>query len=91
MFTRIESSSSIIPTSLSKSVIQTPSDSHTALDAKKYQNLEQGKENKNYGKNEDAIIEIKMAPHRQRKQAPEEYTTDEENMINYYVEEDEMN
>ncbi|GFY16137.1 hypothetical protein TNCV_3531401 [Trichonephila clavipes] len=30
-------------------------------------------------------IEIKMAPHRPRKSAPAEYTTDEEDMITYDV------
>ncbi|GFV36752.1 uncharacterized protein TNCV_2649951 [Trichonephila clavipes] len=57
MFTRIESSSSIIPTSSSKSVIQPPSDSNTRF----------------------RWLHI-----------VEEYTTDEEDMITYDVEEDEI-
>ncbi|GFW15742.1 uncharacterized protein K02A2.6 [Trichonephila clavipes] len=35
-------------------------------------------------------IEIKMAPHRPRKSAPIEYATDDENMITYDVEEEEL-
>ncbi|GFY04649.1 uncharacterized protein TNCV_419051 [Trichonephila clavipes] len=35
-------------------------------------------------------IEIKMAPHRPRKSAPIEYATDEEDMITYDVEEEEL-
>ncbi|GFW49192.1 hypothetical protein TNCV_3057021 [Trichonephila clavipes] len=35
-------------------------------------------------------IEIKMAPHRPRKSAPTEYATDEEDMITYDVEEEEL-
>ncbi|GFT23302.1 hypothetical protein TNCV_2015981 [Trichonephila clavipes] len=36
----------------------------------------------------EAIIEIKMNPHRPRKPASDEYTTDEEEMIVYDVEDD---
>ncbi|GFV94598.1 hypothetical protein TNCV_3826651 [Trichonephila clavipes] len=35
-------------------------------------------------------IEIKMTPHRPRKSAPTEYATDEEDMITYDVEEEEL-
>ncbi|GFW39601.1 hypothetical protein TNCV_3187721 [Trichonephila clavipes] len=35
-------------------------------------------------------IEIKMAPHRPRKSAPTEYATDEEDMITYDMEEEEL-
>ncbi|GFV55965.1 hypothetical protein TNCV_249611 [Trichonephila clavipes] len=35
-------------------------------------------------------IEIKMAPHRPRKSTPTEYATDEEDMITYDVEEEEL-
>ncbi|GFX06814.1 hypothetical protein TNCV_1201311 [Trichonephila clavipes] len=35
-------------------------------------------------------IEIKMVPHRPRKSAPTEYATDEEDMITYDVEEEEL-
>ncbi|GFY34477.1 uncharacterized protein TNCV_2821631 [Trichonephila clavipes] len=91
MFTRIESSSSIIPTSSSKSVIQTPSDSNIEQDAKKISKARARKRKKQLLKKmNDAMIEIKMAPHRRRKPAPEEYTTDEEDMITYDVEEDEI-
>ncbi|GFX06651.1 glycerol-3-phosphate dehydrogenase [Trichonephila clavipes] len=90
MFTRFESSSSIIPTSSSKFAIQTPSDSNTAQDTKKISNARARKRKKELlNKMNDAIIEIKMAPHRRRKPAPEEYTTDED-MITYDVEEDEI-
>ncbi|GFV78473.1 uncharacterized protein TNCV_3477881 [Trichonephila clavipes] len=65
MFTRIESSSSIIPTSLSKSIILSPSDSNTVQDAKKISKPRARKRKKELRKKMiDAIIEIKMAPHR---------------------------
>ncbi|GFW50406.1 putative RNA-directed DNA polymerase from transposon X-element [Trichonephila clavipes] len=39
---------------------------------------------------QEAEIEIKMAPHRPRKSAPTELTTDDEDMITYDVEEEEL-
>ncbi|GFV45257.1 glycerol-3-phosphate dehydrogenase [Trichonephila clavipes] len=90
MFTRIESSSSIIPTSSSRSVIQTPSDSNIEQDAKKISKVRARKRKKKLLKKmNDTMIDIKMAPHRRRKPAPEEYTTDEED-ITYDVEGNEI-
>ncbi|GFX27844.1 hypothetical protein TNCV_3082681 [Trichonephila clavipes] len=43
-----------------------------------------------FKKLDEAKIEIKMAPHKTRKSAPVEYTTDEEDIIVYDVEEDEI-
>ncbi|GFU30434.1 uncharacterized protein TNCV_2490671 [Trichonephila clavipes] len=43
-----------------------------------------------FKKLDETKIEIKMAPHKPRKSAPVEYTTDEEDMIVYDVEEDEI-
>ncbi|GFY07152.1 glycerol-3-phosphate dehydrogenase [Trichonephila clavipes] len=83
MFTPIESSSSIIPTSSSNSVIQPPCASNIQ-DAKKISKVRARKRKKELLKKmNDAVIEIKMAQHRPRKPASVEYTTDEEDMIVY--------
>ncbi|GFS79557.1 hypothetical protein TNCV_2370591 [Trichonephila clavipes] len=89
MFTPIRTSSSIILTSSSNSVIQPPSASNMQ-DAKKISKVRARKRKKELLKKmNDAVIEIKMAQHRPRKPASVEYTTDEEDMIIYDVEEDE--
>ncbi|GFX37421.1 uncharacterized protein TNCV_3106731 [Trichonephila clavipes] len=89
MVTPIESSSSIIPTSSSQSVIQPPSDSNTVQDAKKLAKARSRKRKKELLKKmKEAIIEIKMNPHRPKKPASDEYTTDEEEMIVYDVEDE---
>ncbi|GFS64197.1 uncharacterized protein TNCV_3945441 [Trichonephila clavipes] len=74
MFTRIESSFSIIPISSSKSFIQPPSGSNTVQDVKI----------------QHPSTSNTMAPYRRRKPASSGYTTDEEDMITYDVEEDEI-
>ncbi|GFV42895.1 hypothetical protein TNCV_3978491 [Trichonephila clavipes] len=86
--TPIESSSSIIPTFSSQSIIQTPSDSNKVTGCEKIAKLDQGKEKELLKKMKGAIIEIKMNPHRPRKPASDEYTTDEEEMIVYDVEDE---
>ncbi|GFU50085.1 hypothetical protein TNCV_3210801 [Trichonephila clavipes] len=91
MFTRIESSSSIISASSSNSVIQPPSASTTVQDVKQNSKTRERKRKKrSTQKMNETIIDIKMAPHRRRKPAPVEYTTDEEDVIMYDVEEDEF-
>ncbi|GFT42934.1 hypothetical protein TNCV_1615051 [Trichonephila clavipes] len=68
MVTPIESSSSIIPTSSSQSVIQPPSDSNTVQDAKKLAKARSRKRKKELLKKmKEAIIDIKMNPHRPKK------------------------
>ncbi|GFU68166.1 hypothetical protein TNCV_450241 [Trichonephila clavipes] len=86
MVTPIESSSSIIPTSSSQSVIQPPSHSNTVQDAKKLAKARSRKRKELLKKMKEAIIDIKMNPHRPKKPASDEYTTDEEEMIVYDVE-----
>ncbi|GFV51411.1 putative RNA-directed DNA polymerase from transposon X-element [Trichonephila clavipes] len=89
MVTPIESSSSIIPTSSSQSVIQPPSDSNTVQDAKKLAKARSRKIKKELLKKmKEAIIDIKMNPHRPKKPASDAYTTDEEEMIVYDVEDE---
>ncbi|GFU50735.1 hypothetical protein TNCV_241211 [Trichonephila clavipes] len=82
MVTPIESSSSIIPTSSSQSVLQPPSDSNRVQDAQ--ETCKSTIEEKKIGiteKMKEAIIDIKMNPHRPKKPASDESTTDEEEMI----------
>ncbi|GFX07130.1 putative RNA-directed DNA polymerase from transposon BS [Trichonephila clavipes] len=89
MVTPIESSSSIIPTSSSQSVLQPPSDSNTVQDAKKLAKARSRKRKKELLKKmKEAIIDIKMNPHRPKKPASDESTTDEEEMIVYDVEDE---
>ncbi|GFV70100.1 hypothetical protein TNCV_3714771 [Trichonephila clavipes] len=89
MVTPIESSSSIIPTSSSQSVIQPTSDSNTVQDAKKLAKARSRKKKKELLKKmKEAIIDIKMYPQRPKKPASDEYTTDEEEMIVYDVEDE---
>ncbi|GFS88738.1 uncharacterized protein TNCV_4816391 [Trichonephila clavipes] len=89
MVTPIESSSSIIPTSSSQSVIQPPSDSNTVQDAKKLAKARSRKRKKELLKKmKEAIIDIKINPHRPKKPASDESTTDEEEMIVYDVEDE---
>ncbi|GFT47939.1 uncharacterized protein TNCV_3677881 [Trichonephila clavipes] len=89
MVTPIESSSSIIPTSSSQSILQPPSDSNTVQDAKKLAKARSRKRKKELLKKmKEAIIDIKMNPHRPKKPASGESTTDEEEMIVYDVEDE---
>ncbi|GFW07141.1 RNase H domain-containing protein [Trichonephila clavipes] len=89
MVTPIESSSSITPTSLSQSVIPPPSDSNTVQDAKKLAKARSRKRKKELLKKmKEAIIDIKMNPHRPKKPVSDEYTSDEEEMIVYDVEDE---
>ncbi|GFX71820.1 uncharacterized protein TNCV_2010571 [Trichonephila clavipes] len=89
MVTPLESSSSIIPTSSSQSVIPPPSDSNTVQDAKKLAKARSRKRKKELLKKmKEAIIDIKMNPHRPKKPASDESTTDEEEMIVYDVEDE---
>ncbi|GFW95670.1 putative RNA-directed DNA polymerase from transposon BS [Trichonephila clavipes] len=87
MFTPIESSSNV-STSLSND-IQPPSTSSTVRDSKQNSKTRIRKRKKEFLKklNEEKI-EIKMAPYRRKKPAPTDYTTDEEDIITYDVEED---
>ncbi|PRD20437.1 UNVERIFIED_CONTAM: Glycerol-3-phosphate dehydrogenase [Trichonephila clavipes] len=89
MFSPIESSS-IVSTSLSND-IQPPSTSNTVRDSKQNSKTRIRKRKKELLKklNEEKI-EIKMAPYRRRKPASTEYTTDEEDMTTYDVEEEEL-
>ncbi|GFY00718.1 uncharacterized protein TNCV_2141101 [Trichonephila clavipes] len=92
MFTPIESSS-IVTTSLSNDTndIQPPSTSNTERDSKLKSKTRIRKRKKELLKklNEEKI-EIKMAPYRRKKPAPTDLSTDEEDMITYDVEEDEL-
>ncbi|GFW56120.1 uncharacterized protein TNCV_3852881 [Trichonephila clavipes] len=89
MVTPIESSSSIIPTSSSQSVLQPPSDSNTVQDGKKLAKARSRKRKKELLKKmKEAIIDLKMNPHRPKKPASDESTTDEEEMIVYDVEDE---
>ncbi|GFU30395.1 uncharacterized protein TNCV_2717151 [Trichonephila clavipes] len=89
MVTPIESSSSIIPTSSSQSVLQPPSDANTVQDAKKLAKARSRKRKKELLKKmKETIIDIKMNPHRPKKPASDESTTDEEEMIVYDVEDE---
>ncbi|GFX70208.1 hypothetical protein TNCV_4616461 [Trichonephila clavipes] len=54
----------------------------------KIQKLGQEKEKKSFKKLDEAKIEIKMAPHKPRKSAPMEYSTNEEDMIVYDIEDE---
>ncbi|GFT51143.1 putative RNA-directed DNA polymerase from transposon BS [Trichonephila clavipes] len=83
MFTPIEPSSSIISASTSNSSIQPPSASSTQ-NLKKKSKFRDRKRKKVL----KSIIDIKMAQHRPSKPAPVEYSTDEEDMIVYDVDED---
>ncbi|GFX80367.1 glycerol-3-phosphate dehydrogenase [Trichonephila clavipes] len=87
MFTPIESSS-IVSTSLSND-IQPPSTSNNVRDSKLNSKTRIRKRKKELLKklNEEKI-EIKMAPYRRKKPAPTDYTTDEEDLITYDVEEE---
>ncbi|GFU65201.1 glycerol-3-phosphate dehydrogenase [Trichonephila clavipes] len=87
MFTPIEFSS-IVSTSLSND-IQPPSTSNTVRNSKINSKTRIIKRKKELLKklNEEKI-EIKMAPYRRKKPAPTEYTTDEEDLITYDVEEE---
>ncbi|GFW52418.1 glycerol-3-phosphate dehydrogenase [Trichonephila clavipes] len=89
MFTPIESSS-IVSTSLSND-IQPSSTSNTERDSKLKSKTRIRKRKKELLKklNEEKI-EIKMAPYRRKKPAPTDLSTDEEDMITYDVEEDEL-
>ncbi|GFU71537.1 glycerol-3-phosphate dehydrogenase [Trichonephila clavipes] len=89
MFTPIESSSNV-STSLSND-IQPPSTSSTVRDSKQNSKTRIRKRKKELLKklNEEKI-EIKMAPYRRKKPALTDYTTDEEDIITYDVEEDEL-
>ncbi|GFV09632.1 uncharacterized protein TNCV_2937431 [Trichonephila clavipes] len=86
MFTPIEPFLSIISASLSNSSIQPPSASSTQNLKKKLKPRDR-KRKKEVLK---SIIDIKMAQHRPRKPAPAEYSTDEEDMILFDVEENEF-
>ncbi|GFW78906.1 uncharacterized protein TNCV_2059271 [Trichonephila clavipes] len=89
MVTPIESSSSIIPTSSSQSILQPPSDSNTVQDAKKLAKARSRKRKKELLKKmKEAIIDIKLNPHRPKKPASDESTTNEEEMIVYDVEDE---
>ncbi|GFV26289.1 uncharacterized protein TNCV_4302321, partial [Trichonephila clavipes] len=89
MVTSIESSSSIIPTSSSQSFIPPPSDSNKVQDAKKLAKARSRKRKKELLKKmKEAIIDIKMNPHRPKKPASDEYTSDEEEIIVYDVEDE---
>ncbi|GFU33771.1 uncharacterized protein TNCV_7641 [Trichonephila clavipes] len=87
MFTPIEPSSSILSASLSNSSIQPPSASSTQNLKKKSKPRDRKRKKKEVLK---SIIDIKMAQHTPRKPAPVEYSTDEEDMIVYDVEENEF-
>ncbi|GFX59132.1 putative RNA-directed DNA polymerase from transposon BS [Trichonephila clavipes] len=89
MFTLIESSS-IVSTSLSNDS-QPPSTSNTVRNSKQNSKTRIRKRKKELLKklNEEKI-EIKMAPYRHKTPAPTDYTTDEEDIITYDVEEDEL-
>ncbi|GFV21134.1 RNA-directed DNA polymerase from mobile element jockey [Trichonephila clavipes] len=89
MFTPIESSSNV-PTSLSND-IQPPSTSSTVRDSKQNSKTGIRKRKKEFLKKlNDEKIEIKMAPYRPKTPAPTDYTTDEEDIITYDVEKDEL-
>ncbi|GFV49498.1 hypothetical protein TNCV_3736361, partial [Trichonephila clavipes] len=89
MVTPIVSSSSIIPTSSSQSVIPPPSDSNKVQDAKKLVKARSRKRKKELLKKmREAIVDIKMNPHRPKKPAYDESTSDEEEMIVYDVEDE---
>ncbi|GFX38944.1 glycerol-3-phosphate dehydrogenase [Trichonephila clavipes] len=83
-------SSSIVSTSLSND-IQPPSTSNTERDSKLKSKTRIRKRKKELLKklNEEKI-EIKTAPYRRKKPAPADLSTDEEDMITYDVEEDEL-
>ncbi|GFW35790.1 hypothetical protein TNCV_727251 [Trichonephila clavipes] len=74
--------------SSSQSVIPPPSDSNTIQDAKKLAKARSRKKKRITEKMKEAIIDIKMNPHRPKKPASDESTTDEEEMIVYDVEDE---
>ncbi|GFT94173.1 RNase H domain-containing protein [Trichonephila clavipes] len=75
--------------SSSKSVIPPPSDSYKVQDAKKLAKARSRKRKKELLKKmKEAIVDIKMNPHRPKKPASDESTSDEEEMIVYDVEDE---
>ncbi|GFU38156.1 uncharacterized protein TNCV_4328511 [Trichonephila clavipes] len=68
--------------------VQPPSASTAFRDAKQISKARARKRKELLKKMKEAIIEIKMNPHRPRKRASDEYTTDEEEMIVYDVEDE---
>ncbi|GFX74137.1 hypothetical protein TNCV_491011 [Trichonephila clavipes] len=83
IFIHTESSSSVISASSSNCSIQPPSASTTTQSSKK-----KARDRKRKKELFKTIIDIKMAQHRPRKSASVEYTTDEEDMIVYDVEDE---
>ncbi|GFW09414.1 hypothetical protein TNCV_3731691 [Trichonephila clavipes] len=72
-----------------QSVLQPPSDANTVQDAKKLAKARSRKRKKELLKKmKETIIDIKMNPHRPKKPASDESTTDEEEMIVYDVEDE---
>ncbi|GFT51146.1 uncharacterized protein TNCV_4817461 [Trichonephila clavipes] len=75
--------------SSSQSVIPPPSDSYKVQDAKKLVKARSRKRKKELLKKmKEAIVDIKMNPHRPKKPASDESTSDEEEMIVYDVEDE---
>ncbi|GFX25599.1 uncharacterized protein TNCV_3124351 [Trichonephila clavipes] len=75
--------------SSSQSVIPPPSDSYKVPDAKKLAKARSRKRKKELLKKmKEAIVDIKMNPHRPKKPASDESTSDEEEMIVYDVEDE---
>ncbi|GFT76634.1 uncharacterized protein TNCV_3646441 [Trichonephila clavipes] len=75
--------------SSSQSVIPPPSDSYKVQDAKKLAKARSRKRKKELLKKmKEAIVDIKMNPHRPKKPASDESTSDEEEMIVYDVEDE---
>ncbi|GFX73842.1 hypothetical protein TNCV_4291581 [Trichonephila clavipes] len=75
--------------SSSQSVIPPPSDSYKVQDAKKLAKARSRKRKKELTKKmKEAIVDIKMNPHRPKKPASDESTSDEEEMIVYDVEDE---
>ncbi|GFU65309.1 hypothetical protein TNCV_315181 [Trichonephila clavipes] len=77
-------------TSPANSSIQPPSASTTASTKQNSKSRSRNRKKGLFKKLDETKIEIKMAPHKPRKPAPVEYTTDEEDMIVYDEEEDEI-
>ncbi|GFT32041.1 RNase H domain-containing protein [Trichonephila clavipes] len=75
--------------SSSQSVIPPPSDSYKVQDAKKLAKARSRKRKKELLKKmKEAIVDIKMNPHRPKKPASDESTSDEDEMIVYDVEDE---
>ncbi|GFT90262.1 hypothetical protein TNCV_701782 [Trichonephila clavipes] len=75
--------------SSSQSVIPPPSDSYKVQDAKKLAKARSRKRKKELLKKmKEAIVDIKMNPHKPKKPASDESTSDEEEMIVYDVEDE---